>query len=120
VKGVASEKQMVGGGALACYSTPGTAKKDRRLFAETKGLAMSKAKKTEGELKLMALEEIRRYRNCESVAEIGIHPINDNRVNCNWSISVKDLGSADGDTARRAAIEVQERLSSEFDLIEPD
>jgi hypothetical protein len=81
---------------------------------------MSKAKKTEGELKLMALEEIRRYRNCESVAEIGIHPINDNRANCNWSISVEDLGSADGDTARRAAIEVQERLSSEFDLIEPD
>jgi hypothetical protein len=33
------------------------------------------------------------------------------------SISVTDLGTADGDLSHRAAIEVQDKLSSEFDLI---
>jgi hypothetical protein len=77
---------------------------------------MSKIRKSTDELKLMALKEIRSYRDCGTVAEVGIHPINDERADCNWSISVLNLGEADGDLAHRASIEVQDRLSREFDL----
>jgi hypothetical protein len=77
---------------------------------------MSKIKKTADELKQMALKAIRVYRGCETVADVGIYHIVDDRADCNWSISVLNLGNADGDLAHRAAIEVQDRLSSEFDL----
>lgn len=79
---------------------------------------MAKIQKTEDELRRLALKEIRRYRECEGVSSVGIHPIDDVRAGCNWSITVDDLGTAQGDVARRAAIEVQERLSAKFDLVE--
>jgi hypothetical protein len=77
---------------------------------------MSKIEKTASQLKHMALTDIRAYRGCESVASIGIHSIADDRAECNWSIFVLNLGDADGDLAHRAAIEVHDRLSSQFDL----
>jgi len=78
---------------------------------------MSKIRKTAGQLKLMALADIRAYRGCKTVAEVGIRSIADDRAECNWSIFALNLGDADGDLAHRAAIEVQDRLSSEFDLL---
>lgn len=77
---------------------------------------MSKIRKSTDELKQMALEQIRSYRGCGTVVNVGIHPIDDDRADCNWSISVLDLGGARGDIARRASIEVQEKLSRKFDL----
>jgi hypothetical protein len=78
---------------------------------------MPKIRKSAEELKRMALKEIRPYRGCETVTDVGIYPIQDDRAGCNWSISVTDLGTADGDLSHRAAIEVQDKSSSEFDLI---
>jgi hypothetical protein len=65
----------------------------------------------------MALTDIQAYRGCGTVASIGIHLIADDRAECNWSIFILNLGDADGDLAHRAAIEVHDRLSSEFDLL---
>ena len=45
-----------------------------------------------------------------------IKPVNDDRAECNWSIFVDDLGTADGDLAHRAAINVHETVSARFDL----
>jgi hypothetical protein len=78
---------------------------------------MSKISKTAGQLKHMALSDIQAYRGCGTVTNVGIHSIADDRAECNWSIFVLNLGDADGDLARRAAIEVHDRLSSEFDLL---
>ena len=78
---------------------------------------MSKIRKTAGQLKHMALTDIQAYRGCETVADVCIRSIADDRAECNWSIFVLNLGDADGDLAHRAAIEVQDRLSSEFDLL---
>jgi hypothetical protein len=78
---------------------------------------MSKIRKTAGQLKHMALTDIQGYRGCETVTDVGIHSIADDRAECNWSIFVLNLGDADGELAHRAAIEVQDRLSSEFDLL---
>jgi len=77
---------------------------------------MSKIRKSTNELKRMALKQIRSYRGCGTVVDVGIHPINDDRADCNWSISVLNLGDADGDLAHRASIEVQDKLSRKFDL----
>jgi hypothetical protein len=77
---------------------------------------MPKIRKSAEELKQMALKHIRAFHGCETVADVGIHHIIDDRAGCNWSISVADLGEADGDLAHRAAIEVHDSLSSGFDL----
>jgi hypothetical protein len=77
---------------------------------------MPKIRKSSSELTHMALVEIRTYQGCHDVGDVAIHPIIDDRAGCNWSIMVVDLGAAEGDLARRAAIETQERLSAQFDL----
>jgi hypothetical protein len=50
------------------------------------GTEMAKIRKSAAELKRMALEEIRAYRGCEDVADVGIYRIIDDRADCNWSI----------------------------------
>jgi hypothetical protein len=77
---------------------------------------MPKILKPARELRRMALRHIRAYRGCETVGDVDIHPIIDDRAGCNWSLLILDLGEADGDLAHRAAIEVQDSLSSGFDL----
>ena len=77
---------------------------------------MPKITASAGELERMALMEIRAYRGCHDVVSVAVHPIIDDRADCNWSITISDLGMAERDLARRAAIETQERLSSRFDL----
>ncbi len=77
---------------------------------------MSKIRKSTDDLKQMALKQIRSYRGCGTVVDVGIHPIDDDRADCSWSISVLDLGGARSDIARRASIEVQDQLSRKFDL----
>jgi hypothetical protein len=78
---------------------------------------MPRILKSAEELKQMALKHIQAYRGCETVADIRIHHIVDDRAGCNWSISIIDLGTADGDLARRAVIEVHDSLSAGFDLL---
>ena len=80
---------------------------------------MPKILKSADELNRLALMEIRTYQGCHGVGGVAIHPIMDDRADCNWSIKVENLGTAEGDLVRRAAIEIQERLSAEFDLL-PD
>jgi hypothetical protein len=77
---------------------------------------MPKIEKSSDELRQMALKKIRSYRNCGTVSDVGIHPIKDGRADCNWSISVLNLGDADGDLAHRASVEVQDQLSRKFNL----
>jgi hypothetical protein len=79
---------------------------------------MPKIRKSASELIELALAEIRTYRGCDSVADVTVRPIRDDRAGCNWSIMVVDLGAAERDLARRAAIETQEWLSAQFDLLE--
>lgn len=79
---------------------------------------MPKIRKSASELTQLALAEIRTYRGCHDVGDVAVHPIIDERAGCNWSITVVDLGTAEGDLARRAAIETQERLSAQFDVFE--
>jgi hypothetical protein len=80
-------------------------------------ILLPKILKSIEELKQMVLKHIRAYRGCETVADVHIHHIADDQAGCNWSISIVDLGVADGDLARRAAIEVHESLSVGFDLV---
>lgn len=47
---------------------------------------------------------------------VSVKPIRDERADCNWSIAIDDLGSADGYLARRIALNVHERLSAHYDL----
>jgi hypothetical protein len=102
-----------GAGMTVRYLLP---RKSNQATAKILVNRKSKIRKTADELKRMALEAIRAYRGCETVSDVGIYPIMDDRADCNWSISVLNLGDADGDLAHRAAIEVQDGLSSEFDL----
>jgi hypothetical protein len=81
---------------------------------------MPKIRKSADELNQLALAEIRTYQGCHGVDSVAVHPIIDDRADCNWSIKVEKLGTAEGDLARRAAIETQERLSAQFDLSPDD
>jgi len=90
----------------------------RQEHPAMESVLMPKIRKSSSELSQMALAEIRTYRGCHDVGDVAIHPIIDDRADCNWSITVVDLGTAEGDLARRAAIETQERLSAQFDLFD--
>jgi hypothetical protein len=86
--------------------------------SQSEECVMPKIRKSTSELIELALAEIRTYRGCHGVGDVAVHPILDDRAGCNWSIMVVDLGTAERDLARRAAIETQERLSAQFDLFE--
>jgi len=67
-------------------------------------------------LQWRALEEIRQRPGCSSVASIAINRVTDDRAESNWSMCVISAGSADPNTAARAAIYVQQALRRDYDL----
>jgi hypothetical protein len=87
-----------------------------RKASGREGALMAKIRKSADELNQLALAEIRTYQGCQGVGSVAVHPVIDDRADCNWSIKVEGLGTAERDLVRRAAIETQERLSAQFDL----
>lgn len=60
--------------------------------------------------------EIRRTPGCHNVQEVAINRVTEG-VDFNWSTCVLSSGSADANTAARAAIHVQSVLRQDYDLL---
>ena len=63
------------------------------------------------------LAEIRRMPGCHNVQEIAINRVTDEAVDFNWSLCVLSSGTADANTAARAAIHIQNALRRDYDLL---
>jgi len=68
------------------------------------------------DLQRRALAEIRRMPGCHNVQEIAINRVTEG-ADFNWSTCVLSSGSADANTAARAAIHVQSALRRDYDLL---
>ena len=62
------------------------------------------------------LAEIRRMPGCHNVQDVAINRVRDG-ADFNWSTCVLSSGSADANTAARAAIHVQSVLRRDYDLL---
>ena len=62
------------------------------------------------------LAEIRRMPGCHNVQEIAINHVTEG-ADFNWSTCVLSSGTADANTAARAAIHVQSVLRRDYDLL---
>jgi hypothetical protein len=69
------------------------------------------------DLQARALAEIRKQPGCSSVRSIAINPVTDERAENNWSLCVLSAGTADANTAARAALHVQHALRHDYDLM---
>jgi len=69
------------------------------------------------DLQRRALAEIRRMPGCHKVQEIAINRVTVEAVDFNWSLCVLSSGTADANTAARAAIHVQSALRRDYDLL---
>jgi len=69
------------------------------------------------DLQRRALAEIRRMPGCHDVQEIAINRVTDEAVDFNWSLCVLSSGTADANTAARAAIHIQNALRRDYDLL---
>ena len=69
------------------------------------------------DLRRRALAEIRRLPGCHGVQEIAINRVTGERSNFNWSLCVLSSGTADANTAARAAVHVQSVLRRDYDLM---
>lgn len=78
---------------------------------------MKRPARSREDLQRMALDQIRKHPGCNDVREVAVHPVIDERADCNWSIAVTDLGQADAYHARRIALAVHDILSAQYDLI---
>ena len=68
------------------------------------------------DLRWRALAEIRRQPGCSGVLDIAINHVTDERAENNWSLCVLSAGTADANTAARAALYVQHALRQDYDL----
>ena len=68
------------------------------------------------DLHAWALAEIKLQPGCSDVRNIAINRVTDERVGNNWSMCVLSAGTADANTAARAALNVQHTLRQGFDL----
>ena len=68
------------------------------------------------DLQARALAEIRKQPGCSSVRNIAINHVTDERAENNWSLCVLAAGTADANTAARAALHVQSVLRRDYDL----
>ena len=68
-------------------------------------------------LRTQALAEIRKQPGCSGVLEIAINLTTDKRAENNWSVCVLSAGTADANTAARAALRVQSVLRRDYDLL---
>jgi hypothetical protein len=64
-----------------------------------------------------ALAEICKQPGCSSVRNIAINHVTDKRAENNWSLCVLSAGTADVNTAARAALYVQHALRHDYDLM---
>jgi hypothetical protein len=78
---------------------------------------MSKIRLPLLDLQRRALAEIRRMPGCHNVQEIAINRVTVEGADFNWSTCVLSSGSADANTAARAAIHVQSVLRRDYDLL---
>jgi hypothetical protein len=69
------------------------------------------------DLQARALAEIRKQPGCSSVRNIAINHVTDERAENNWSQCVLSGGTADANTAARAALYVQHALRHDYDLM---
>jgi hypothetical protein len=77
---------------------------------------MPKIRVSMPELQRRALLEVRRQPGCHNVQEIAINRVATHAEN-NWSLCVLAAGSADANTAARAAVHVQTVLRRDYDLL---
>ena len=68
-------------------------------------------------LRCRALAEIRQQPGCSGVLDIAINHVTDQRAENNWSLCVLSAGTADANTAARAALYVQHALRHDYDLM---
>ena len=69
------------------------------------------------ELQGRALAEIRKQPGCHNVQEVAINRVTDERAEHNWSLCVLSAGAADANAAARAALQVQNVLRRDYDLM---
>jgi hypothetical protein len=69
------------------------------------------------DLRWRALAEIRKQPGCHNVQDIAINRVTDEHAENNWSLCVSSAGTADANTAARAALYVQGVLRRDYDLI---
>ena len=69
------------------------------------------------DLQARALAEIRKQPGCSNVRNIAINHVTDERAENNWSLCVLSAGTADANTAARAALCVQRALRHDYDLM---
>jgi hypothetical protein len=62
------------------------------------------------DLQARALAEIRKQPGCSNVCNVAINYVTDERAENNWSVCVLSAGTADANTAARAALYVQHAL----------
>ena len=68
------------------------------------------------DLRYRALAEIRKQPGCSNVQSITINRVSDQHAQNNWSLCVSSAGTADANTAARAALYVQGVLRRDYDL----
>jgi hypothetical protein len=78
---------------------------------------MAKTLLTMHDLRRRALAEIRQQPGCHNVQDVAINRVADERAENNWSICVSSAGTADANTAARAALYVQGVLRRDYNLM---
>jgi hypothetical protein len=68
------------------------------------------------DLRARALAEIQMQPGCSNVRNIAINRLTDVRAENNWSMCVLSAGTADANTAARAARNVQHTLRHDYNL----
>ena len=69
------------------------------------------------DLRRRALTEIRQQAGCHNIQDIAINRVADEGAENNWSVCVLSAGTADANTAARAALRVQSALRRDYDLM---
>lgn len=78
---------------------------------------MAKTLLSVSDLRWRALAEIRQQPGCHNVQDIAVNRVTDDRAENNWSLCVLAAGTADANTAARAALHVQCVLRRNYDLM---
>ncbi len=69
------------------------------------------------DLRWRAFAELRNQPGCSDVQSIAINRVLDPHAGNNWSLCVLSAGTADANTAARAAVRVQQALRENYDLM---
>src|SRR5258708_33835916 len=69
------------------------------------------------DLQARALAEIRKQPGCSNVRNIAINHVTDERAENNWSLCVLSAGTADANTAARAALRLQRAFPPDYVLV---